>query len=139
MLTVMQWLHLTSAMVAVGGVTFLRFVLLPSAEGLGEEERKALMGRVLGRFRPILYVCIGLLLLTGLHNVSMVAGTVTSPYLKALLAKIGLALVIFAVAFALTIPGAIFSRMQARRKAWLTVNFILALAVVFLSAYLRRM
>lgn len=139
MRTVMQWAHLMSAIVAVGGVAFLRFILLPAAEGLDEGARKALMGRVLGRFRPILWSCIGVLLLTGLHNAAVAVGTAPSPYLKALLMKVALALVIFGVAFALTIPGAIFSKMQARRKAWLTVNAVLALIVIFLSAYLRRM
>lgn len=137
--TVMQWAHLVSAVVAVGGTAFLRFVLLPAAAGLDEGARKALMGRVLGRFRPVLWSCIGVLLLTGLHNMAMVAGTASSPYLSALTVKIALAFILFAVAFALTIPGAMFAGMQARRKTWLTVNVVLALMVVFLSAYLRRM
>jgi uncharacterized membrane protein len=139
MRTVMQWAHLVSAIVAVGGTAFLRFVLLPAATGLDEEARKALMGRVLGRFRPVLWSCIGVLLLTGLHHAATAFGTASPLYLNVLLVKIALALVIFGVAFALTIPGGMFAGMQARRRAWLTVNAALALVVVFLSAYLRRM
>jgi hypothetical protein len=101
----MQWAHLVSAIVAVGGTAFLRFVLLPAAAGLDDAA----------------------------------FGTASPLYLNILLVKIALALVVFGVAFALTIPGGMFAGMQARRKAWLTVNVALALVVVFLSAYLRRM
>ena len=140
--TVVQWVHLLSAVLTIGGVVFLRFVVLPSAESLEEDTRNTLMGRVLRRFRPLLWTGIGLLLLTGLYNVWLVAvwgGFTVQKYLFVLLVKVGLVLLMFAVAFMLTVPGEAFSRLKARRKSWLTVNVVLGLLVILLSAFLRRM
>ena len=138
-----QWLHLLSAIVAIGGSFFLRFVLLPASQSLDGAQRQQLTDGVMKRFRPILWVSITVLFFTGLYNAGMVAmrgGLVAAPaYLQLLLIKILLALVIFGIAFLLTAPGDIFSSLKTRRKQLLTVNVVLAVIVVFLSAYLRRM
>lgn len=139
----MQWLHLLSAILAVGGTVFLRFVLLPAAQSLDEVQRQMLTAAVLRRFRPVLWGSIIVLFLTGLYNVGTVAirgGLASAPdYLNILVTKIFLAFVIFGFAFLLTVPGEIFSGMKTRRKQWLAVNAVLGVIVVLLSAYLRRM
>ena len=139
----MQWLHLLSAILAVGGTVFLRFVLLPAAQSLDEVQRQMLTAAVLRRFRPVLWGSIIVLFLTGLYNVGTVAirgGLASAPdYLHILVTKIFLAFVIFGFAFLLTVPGEIFSGMKTRRKQWLAVNAVLGVIVVLLSAYLRRM
>ncbi len=138
-----QWLHLLSAIVAIGGSFFLRFVLLPASRSLDEVQQRQLTDGVMKRFRPILWVSIAVLFFTGLYNVGMVAmrgGLAAAPaYLHILLTKILLALVIFGIAFLLTTPGDLFSSLKTRRKQLLAVNVVLAVIVVFLSAYLRRM
>ncbi len=142
MSAIVQWVHLLSAVLAVGGVAFVRLVLLPAAGSIAEVGAASLVQRAVARFRPILWTCIGLLLATGLCNVFLLAargGLTLSGYTHVLTAKIVLALVMFGIAFALTLPGDPNSGLRARRKLWLAVNVAIGVTVLFLSAYLRRM
>ncbi len=124
-------LHVLSAILAVGGVAFLRFVVLPTAKGLPEAERGPFLRSVQRRFTPILHGSFLLLLLTGLHHVArLVRSGLAVP--GALIVKIVLALVIIFVGVALTMPRG-FEGMKARRGAWLLFNLILALVVVYLG------
>lgn len=135
-----QWIHLLAAVVAVGGVIFVRAVLLPASES--EPGDPSLLQKAVARFRPILWTCIGLLLVSGLYNVYLVAvrGVLSiSGYTHVLITKIVLALIMFAIAFGLTLPGDPETGLRARRRFWLSVNVALGLVVLFLSAYLRRM
>lgn len=130
-----------AAIVAVGGVAFVRLVLLPAVEDLPEDQRSSLVGSVVGRFRKILWISIGLLLLTGLYNVGIaaVAGQLASMgYLYGLIAKIVLALIVFKIAFMLTVPGDAFAGVKAKRKGWLMVNLLLGTLIVLIAAYLRH-
>ena len=138
----MQWLHVVAAALAVGGVACIRFVVIPSAEGLGDEAKATLMEGVHGRFRKIIAVSIGLLLISGLYNVGIVAvqGHLMQPgYLYPVIAKIVLALVVFKIAFMLIVPGPAFAGVKAKRKGWLVANFVLGLLVILIAAYLRRL
>lgn len=142
MSVLVQWLHVAAAVLAVGGVACIRFVVLPALEGMDEEARSAFMDGVHVRFRQIVGISLGLLLITGLYNVGVVAaaGQLTPPaYLYPLIAKIVLALVIFKIAFMLMIPGPAFSGVKAKRKGWLLVNFVLGMIVILIAAYLRRL
>ena len=142
MSTLVQWIHVMAAVVSVGGVIFIRFVLLPSSEQLDAGSRMQLMDGVMRRYRPILWVCIGVLFVTGMYNLGMVAvrgGLSIQPYAAVLLAKIALAFAVFGLGFALTLPGDLFKSLKNNRKLWLMVNAILAVIVVLLSAYLRRL
>lgn len=140
--TLVQWIHLLSAVAAVGGVLFLRFVLMPAAAGVPDSERQALMERVVGRFRPILWTALGLLVVTGLHNAGVVAvrGGFTIPnYVYLLMAKMALAFVLIAIAMMLTTPGSAFAGLKSRRPGLLLFNSVLALVIILLSAALRRL
>ncbi len=136
-----QWLHVMAAVIAVGGVAFVRFVLLPVVEGMPEERRAEIMGAIVDRFRQILWISIGLLLITGLYQVGMAAvnGSLSAkPYLYGLIVKIVLALVVFKIGFMLTVPGDAFARVKANRKRWMTVSMVLGTVVILIAAYLRR-
>lgn len=124
-------LHVLSAILAVGGVAFLRFVVLPTADGLPESERGPFLKRVQKKFTPILHGSFLVLILTGLHHVTrLVRSGLAVP--GELLVKIVLALVIIFIGVALTLPGG-FEGMKAKRGAWLLLNLILALIVVYLG------
>jgi uncharacterized membrane protein len=141
LIVIAQWLHVMAAVVAVGGVAFVRFVLLPASESMADEQRQEMMGAVVDRFRKILWISIGLLLITGLYNVDFAAsnGSLASkPYLYGLIAKIVIALVVFKIGFMLTVPGDAFASIKANRKKWLMINFVLGMVVVLIAAYLRR-
>src|SRR2546426_924551 len=69
MSTVFQWIHLTAAVVGVGGIAFLVIVLFPAARVLSLEQRDLLVKAVAGRFRWVTWTVIILLLISGLYNV----------------------------------------------------------------------
>src|SRR5439155_27195519 len=69
MSTVFQWIHLTAAVVGVGGIAFLVIVLFPSARVVTAGQRDLLVKAVAGRFRWVTWAVIILLLISGLYNV----------------------------------------------------------------------
>ncbi len=60
--------HILAAMVWIGGMLFLALVVVPAARGMPPAERSALFHLVGPRFRTVGWVCIGLLLATGVVN-----------------------------------------------------------------------
>lgn len=138
--TLMQWLHLGGVIIGVGGVAFARFVLIPTAAALPPEQRAPFMARIGARFNPILWTAIGVILVSGLYNMlsSLQAG-VDARYQAVLGLKVLLALVLFAIAFLITLPFPALAGMQKQRPRWLLVNLALATLIVLLSAALRRM
>jgi copper resistance protein D len=64
------FVHILSAIVWIGGMLFLALVIVPTTRGLPPAERAALFGAVGRRFRAVGWVCIGLLLVTGVVNTS---------------------------------------------------------------------
>lgn len=62
------FVHILSAIVWIGGMLFLALVIVPTTRGLPPAERTALFGAVGRRFRTVGWVCIGLLLVTGVVN-----------------------------------------------------------------------
>ena len=139
MSTFMQWIHLAAAVVGVGGIAFLLFLLIPSTRLLHPEQRELLMKKVLRRFRLVNWSVIALLLVSGLYNVRAYYWELAWGRAWALLTiKIVLALLVFAVSLSLTLPLPIFARFRERREQWLATAFALAMVVILISAYLRR-
>ena len=64
--SLMNFLHVSAAVVWLGGVSFMLFALRPAAMDLPPPQRLPLMALVLKRFFRLVWVCIGLLLATGL-------------------------------------------------------------------------
>jgi uncharacterized membrane protein len=138
MATFVQWVHVSSAVVGVGGMAFMLLVLFPSVGVLNEEQHGALLKAVLGRFRWVTWSVIVLLLASGLYNVKLVWLVPWGPYWMFLTVKIVLALAVFAIVLCLTIPLSVFDNFRQRRKQWLFLAFSLAMVVILISAYLRR-
>lgn len=136
--TIAQWIHISAAVLGVGGMGFILLVLLPAIRGLSPEERDTFVKTVLLRFRWVTWSVIILLLGSGLYNLKLVWEVPWGTYWKFLSIKLALALAIFAISLILTIPLKAFARFRAKRDVWLTVAFGLALAVILISAYLRR-
>jgi uncharacterized membrane protein len=138
MATLVQWIHLTAAVVGVGGLGFLLLILTPSARVLNAEQRDLLAKAVLGRFRWACWSAILLLLASGLYNVRKYYWEV--PWGKSwwlLTAKMVLAMFAFAISLGLTLPLKFLGRFRARRQLWLAVALALGLIVILISAYLR--
>ncbi|HEV2245728.1 MAG TPA: hypothetical protein VGW37_03665 [Terriglobia bacterium] len=138
MATFVQWVHLSAAIIGVGGMAFMLFVLLPSVGVLNDEQRAGLQKAVLGRFNWVWWSVIFLLLASGLYNVKLVWLAPQGTYWKFLTIKIALSLVVFIVVLFLTIPLSIFNWFRKHCSLWLSIAFSLALIVILISAYLRR-
>jgi len=139
MATFIQWVHLMAAVVGLGGMGFLLLILIPSLKVLSAEQREALSRAVAGRFRWASWSAIVLLLLSGIYNTRFYYREVPwGTAWKFLTLKILLALGLFAIVLGLTVPFRLFEPLRARRRKLLFVAFILGVAVVLISAYLRR-
>ncbi len=136
--TLVQWIHVGTAVVGVGGIGFLLLVLLPSTRALNPEQRDLLMKAVQGKFRWISWSVIVLLLGSGLYNARQVWEVPPGVYWNFLKLKIALAFAVFTISLCLTLPLKVFDLFRTRRKLWLSVAFALAMAVILISAYLRR-
>lgn len=129
-------LHVLSAILAVGGVAFLRFVALPFAEGLSEEEKVRFQENLRKRFVPILHGSFTLLFLTGVHHITrIIRSGMAIP--GVLTVKIILALVLIFIGVALTMPKG-FEGMKAKRKSYLSLNLLLAVVIVFLGIWVTH-
>ncbi len=137
--TLVQWIHLTAAVFAVGGMGFLLLVLWPSSQLLAPNERDRLTKAVQGRFRWVSWSAIVLLLASGLYNVRHNYWDVHWGLAwKMLSLKIALAFAVFAISLCLTLPFPFLDWFRARRSLWLSITFALAVGVIYISAYLRR-
>lgn len=139
---VMRWVHILSAIVAVGGMLFIRVVLMPAVrESLTEEQHAVLRDRVMARWRRIIAVTIGLLLLTGIYNfvvLSVPKGKEASSYHLIFGIKFILAFAVFFLASALTGRSPALAGIRAKAGFWLTLNATLAIIVVLLATVLSR-
>ena len=136
--TFVQWVHVAAAVIGVGGIGFLAFILLPSAGILNADQRDLLMRVVQRRFRWVSWSVIGLLTVSGLYNAGLAWDVPWGTYWKFLTLKIILAFAVFAIALCLTLPLKFLERFRARRQMWLSVAFAVAMIVILISAYLRR-
>ncbi len=134
LLIVMRYLHIVSAIVAVGGVTFSAFCLRQPALALPEAQRDPLLGAVRRRFAKLQWLAIAGLVLSGAYNWMLSAGTYKAmgPVGNALIGtKVLLALILFAVVWA---RGANLIRSD---KAAAMINVHLAAIIILLAAVLR--
>jgi uncharacterized membrane protein len=139
MSTFLQWIHVTAAVIGVGGMVFLLLILMPSLGALPPEHRDLLAKQVMNRFRWMIWSAILVLLLSGLYTVRQYYWEVAWGKSWALLtAKIVLALFVFVIALALTLPFKLFDRVRARRRLWLSIAVGVAVVVILIAAYLRR-
>jgi uncharacterized membrane protein len=136
--SLVQWIHVSAAVIAVGGIAFLLAILYPIAGVLNFEARDLLLRAVTKRFRWVIWSAIILLLTSGLYNIRLRAWeAMWGPYWKWLTVKIVLAFFVFTISLLLTLPLKALDRFRARRQMWLSIAFALAMVVVFISAYLR--
>jgi len=136
---VFRWLHVLAAITAAGGAIFARFAVLPALEGLPEEQRRNLHEAIRGRWAKFVHASILILLVTGLYNFMVVIGpkNVVPQYHMVFGIKFVLALVLFALASILMGRSSTAQKLRQNARTWLTVNVVLAVAIVCMSGYLR--
>ncbi len=141
LLIVSRWFHLSAVIVAIGGTLFLRWVLHPAAaKALAAGDQDVLRGAVIARWARFVHACVAVILLTGTYNLYvMLAAHKGQPLYHSLLGtKILLALALFFIAIAITGRNPAFEKMRRKRLAWMTVNLVLAGAIVAISNVLKN-
>ena len=139
MSTLLQWIHVTAAVIGVGGMAFLLLILIPSLRAMQPEHRDLLAQQVMNRYRWMIWSAILVLLASGIYSVRQYYWELAwGKSWMLLTVKIVLALFVFIIALALTLPFKFFDRDRARWQIWLSIAVGLAIAVIFISAYLRR-
>ena len=138
MATLAQWIHVSAAVLGIGGMGFMLFVLIPSTRVLNGDQRDAFLRLVSGKFRWVTWSVIFLLIASGLYNVQLEWQAPWGTYWRFLTLKIALAVIVFIIALCLTIPLKMFDGFRRQRQLWLSIAFSFAMAVILISAYLRR-
>lgn len=85
----MNLLHIAAAIVWLGGAAFMLFAMRPAAMALPAPERLSVMASAMQRFFALVWVCIVILLASGLAMM-MAAGMKNAPQGWTLMAGIGL-------------------------------------------------
>ena len=139
----MRWAHILSAIVALGGSIFIRFVLMPSAQSvLDEKTHGELRNAVTRRWMKFVHTCILLFLISGFFNYLVITrhdhqGQAIYHMLFGI--KFLLALVVFALAVALTSLKNWSASIRANAKMWLGLLIALAVVIVCISGYMRAL
>ena len=149
MKSLMQWIHVGSVVLMVGGFFFFRVVFLPIANRYPESE--SLIASALRRFSSVVWTALLTVLISGLYNfITFFRGARAdatidpivsdySLYIFVLGIKLFIVFLIFTLAIALTFPYPVFGVYQKKPAPWLNLTIIFGLIVIFLSAYLRRL
>jgi len=141
-LLISRWIHLASAIVAVGGAVFMRFALLPAAKAtLTDEVHERLREAVRARWAKFVHASIALLLITGAINFLLLAmppKIKAIPYHPIFGIKVLAAFAVFFVASALMGRGPGFAGIRAKRAKWLGILLALGGLIVLLSGILNQ-
>jgi copper resistance protein D len=86
------WMHVLAAVIWIGGMLFLSLVAVPVLRQVDSPLlRDDLFRKMARRFRGLVWICIAVLILTGIVNVAYYGDTTPgSPYLKVLGIKLWL-------------------------------------------------
>lgn len=137
---VFRWLHISAAIVAVGGAVFSLKVILPTIKAAPSELREGLIESARSRTARLVMISIAVLLISGFYNYirNEIPAHQGQAYYHGLMGiKIILAMAIFFLASALAGRSAAFEGLRRKRAFWLTINVLLGFAVVAIGAVLR--
>jgi uncharacterized membrane protein len=125
----LRWIHIASMTTLLGGMIFWRFVLAPASAKLSQAEGSAMLDRAAAAFRPLTYIAMGGLLLTGIPNY------LSKPHTSFYHMLIGIKFLLVGHVFAVAIL--IGKAQNARRTRMATGAMISGLAILAISAWLR--
>lgn len=144
---VIQWVHVGSVVLMIGGFFFLRAVLIPIANRFPDP--KSLISSGLRRFSGVVWITLLTVLMSGVYNVISFFRTARitaeesevdySLYILILGIKFFIVFLIYTLAVILTFPYPVFETFQNKPSPWLNLIIFLGLIIIFLSAFLRRL
>ena len=152
---IIRWIHILSAIAAIGAPFIVRFALMPAAEKtLSEEQHQQLRDAINARWKHIVYLLITLFILTGLYlflvptRVNGVLVTARwkdfSPRDKSIYhaifgIKMIAALGIFFLASALAGRTKALAPIRKNRKIFLTLLLTLGILAVICAVIMREL
>ncbi len=137
-----RWLHIAAVIVAIGGAFFTAAILRPAAgRTLAADADVQLRNAVMTRWRRVVHICIGLILISGLAGAYYVMrrGPLPAAYLPLLAVKVLVSLGVFFLASALVGRSAAFAGLRQRAGRWLALLIALAALIVLLAGLLRSL
>ncbi len=134
-----RWTHVGAAIVLMGGAIFTRFVLMPAAAELPEEQHLALKERLRVRWSKVVMWGIMALLVSGFYN--YFTGMPThkgQPLYHALVGtKMLLGFGAFFLASVLSGRSAKFAPLRANAKKWLVVLIAITAIISGIGGFLK--
>ena len=134
---VMRVLHIVSAIVAVGGLTFMLLCLTPAMRLVDDAFKASILRMVDKRFTMVLHAAIMGLIISGIYNWIRYNEDYSdiSPWGQMLIGtKTLLAVVMFSIVWARA-----GGWLKGTPRTWMMVNVHLAAAVIILAAILRHL
>ena len=147
----LRWAHVLAAIVAMGGLAFARFGLVPALMDVDATTRDKIHDSIRRRWLPWVIGSITVLLASGLANFLLFNGRVKAEgwndgqwmrqtsYHALFGVKFLLAMVVFYFASGLVGRGEGTQWIRNNRARWLSVTLALGLAVVLLSGWMRQL
>lgn len=147
----LRWAHVLAAIIAMGGLAFARFGLVPALMDVDPGTREKVHDAIRRRWLPWVIGAITVLLASGLANFLLFNGRVKAEgwsdgqwmrqhgYHALFGAKFLLAMVVFYFASGLVGRGAGTQWIRDDRPKWLSVTLGLSVAVVLLSGWMRQL
>jgi uncharacterized membrane protein len=148
-----RWIHILSAIAAIGAPFFIRFALIPAAaKVLNEEQHQRLREAINARWKHVVYLLITLFILTGLYMFAVpvrVQGVLVtarwkdfSPtdqriYQAIFGIKMIAALAIFFLASALAGRTKALEPIRKQRKIFLSILLMLGIIAVICAGIMR--
>lgn len=148
---VLRWAHILGAVIAIGGLAFARFGLLPALADFDEETRTKIHESIRRRWLPWVIGAITLLLVSGLANFLLFNSLVKeqgwaggtwmrqTSYHALFGVKFLLAMAVFYFASGLVGRGQGTQWIRDNRATWLTVTLGMAVGIVMLSGWMRQL
>lgn len=130
-----RWIHVGTAIVLVGGTSFIRFVLAPALQGQPPE----LMDSVRGRWKKFIHAGIALFILTGFFNYfkGMATHKGDSLYHMLIGTKIILAFVVFFFASVLVGRSKGTQKFRDQSAKWTGIVLLLSAIIVAMSGVVK--
>ncbi len=142
-----QWLHVGSVVLMIGGFFFFRVVLIPIANR--SPDPKNMISSALRRFSGVVWTTLLTVLVSGVYNFISFLRTARitaqdteidySLYILILGIKFFVVFLIYTLAVLLTFPYPVFEEFQKKPTPWLNITIALGLIIIFLSTFLRRL
>ena len=127
---VMRCVHISSAVVLLGGIFYARLAMIPSEGELSPSDRDTLDEGAARHFRPAVFAALPGLVLSGIFNYLVKPGH-SIVYIGLFCLKILLALHVFAIALLIAAPH------NPRRARKLLGAAISGVVILLISAYLK--